>query len=391
MRADLRISEEELLKLGEAEEVRGNLTFKSAVEVLPNTERTAELKRRKMELLRRRREEQENERRRKEQEEAQRRLKEQEAKKLKQQQELKKKEEERKRREEEEQRAKMEGGLDQLLGQLQTNQTPAHISICGIELGTVRLRLLAQALYANTSCHSLDLSRKGLTDEDGVFLAGMLKRNVALRKLELEGNNLGPKAAAAIADALQSNTALKSLNLESNNLTGGGQQHAGVIEVAKALGLRKSHLIVLNMSRNNIGQAAGAAFADTLDKNKVLSVLDLSANDLGVNYLRVIEEKIKRNREATSQFRRQERVERSSMFQEEYETRQYVMQVEALRLETEAIQERRLARYRDRILRWHSHETKLAQRLEESILELMNEYEERKAAKKGKKGKKGKK
>ena len=58
-----------------------------------------------------------------------------EAKKLKQQQELRKKEEERKRREEEEQRKKMEGGLDQLLGQFVANTSAPHVSACGMELG----------------------------------------------------------------------------------------------------------------------------------------------------------------------------------------------------------------------------------------------------------------
>ena len=109
------LTEAELMLFGEEDEIRGNLTFKPAIEILPQTLRTAELKRKKLELLKRKKQEQEDERRRKEQEEAQRRLKEQEAKKLKMQQELKKKEEERKRREEEEQRAKMEGGLDQFM------------------------------------------------------------------------------------------------------------------------------------------------------------------------------------------------------------------------------------------------------------------------------------
>lgn len=131
--------------------------FFTSMEVLPDTERTAALKRKKLELIRKRREDQENEKKRKEQEEAAKRLREQEAKKQKALAEQRKKEEERRKREEEEQRAKMEGGLNQLLGQLTNDTSNAHVSACGIDLNSVQLRLLSQALEANTSCMCLDL------------------------------------------------------------------------------------------------------------------------------------------------------------------------------------------------------------------------------------------
>merc|ERR1719473_1676347 len=153
-------------------------------------------------MLKKKKEEAEDLRRQKEQEEAQRRLREQEAKKLKQQQEQKKKEEERRRREEEEQRKKMEGGLDQILDALTKNQSVPHITVCGIDVSSVRLRLLTQALEKNHSCQSIDLSRKGLNDEDGVSIAGMLTKNVGLEKIESEGNSLGVKTASSIAESL---------------------------------------------------------------------------------------------------------------------------------------------------------------------------------------------
>merc|ERR1719247_1246200 len=127
----------------------------------------------------------------KEQEQAERRTREQQAKKQLQMQEQRRREEERKRREEEEQRKKMEGGLDQILDALQNNISKPHITVCGIDLSSVRLRLLTKALEPNSSCVSIDLSRKGLNDEDGVSIATALQGNVALQKLECEGNNLG--------------------------------------------------------------------------------------------------------------------------------------------------------------------------------------------------------
>merc|ERR1719323_1640038 len=116
----------------------------------------------------------------------------------------------------------MEGGLDQLLDALTKNTSGKDITLCGIELSSVRLRLLTQAMENNYSCMSLDLNRKGLNDEDGVSLAGMLEKNANLQKLECEANNLGVGAAEAIGNALRTNTSLRSLNLEGNNLTAGG-------------------------------------------------------------------------------------------------------------------------------------------------------------------------
>lgn len=310
---------------------------------------------------------------------------------MKQQQELKKKEEERKRREEEEQRAKMEGGLDQLLGQLIENESAGHLSVCGIELGSVRLRLLAQALENNTSCESMDLSRKGLNDEDGVSIAGMLKKNKTLKKLEMEGNNLGVKSAAAIGEALLVNTTLKSLNLESNNLTTGGTDLSGAIEIARSLAKGKSSLQVLSVARNALSGSAGDSFGDAADKNQQLMVLDLAANDLSVSHLRNVDAKIQRNRDIASKSRKMERFQRFQMFASEFETRQYIMQVEAVRLETEAIQERRLSRMRERLLKWNTQQAAEERELEDTLQDLMSEYEERKLNRKGKKGKKGKK
>ncbi|KAF4659279.1 hypothetical protein FOL47_007636, partial [Perkinsus chesapeaki] len=102
-------------------EVRGNLYFSAPVEVLPCTQRTADLLARKAAERQRRREEAEELRRRKEEEEAQRRLREQEAKKMKLLMKQRQKEEEQRKREEEEQRKQLEGGLDRILAQLNRN------------------------------------------------------------------------------------------------------------------------------------------------------------------------------------------------------------------------------------------------------------------------------
>jgi len=284
----------------------------------------------------------------------------------------------------------MEGGLDQILGQLQENISPAFISTCGIELGAVRLRLLAKALENNYSCTSIDLSRKRLSDQDGVALGAMLQKNQFLQKLELEGNNLGIKTAKAMADALKINRTLRCLNLDGNNLTQSGNEQSGVISLAEALA-ENNILRVLLLSKNHITGQCGDLFCSAMESNKTLTLLDLSGNELGVMQIRKVDEIVRQNREVLSTKRRAERRERFTLHAEEFRCRQYDMQVEAMRLEVEALEERRLNRMRDMYQNWKK-DTEDRKLKEAELIELtMQEAEERKAAQKGKKGKKGKK
>jgi len=375
----------------EENDVRPNLglVFKPPVEVLPKTKRTEELQKRKIEELRRKKAAAEAEKKKKEQEEATRRQEEQKAKKQRAMAEQKRAEQERKRREEEEQRKKMEGGLDQILDALSRNASQQHITMCGIELGSVRLRLLTQALDNNTSCMSMDLNRKGLCDEDGISLGEMLEKNTTLQKLECEGNNLGVRSAEAIGEALRKNTSLRSLNLESNNLTAAGNDQKGIIKLAEALQENRS-LRVLMLSKNGITAQAGEHFVKAVESNDMLTLVDLSGNDpsLGVEQLRRIEAAVQRNRERASAIRRNERRERFALYNEEFKCRQHYMQVEAMRLEIEAHEERRLNRMRARFDRWVDEVEERARDELTRIQELESDAADREAAAKANKGKK---
>ncbi|CAJ1351054.1 unnamed protein product [Effrenium voratum] len=337
----------------EENEVRGTLVFRPPVEILPETRRTEEMRKRKIELLKKRKEDAENLRKEKEKQEAQRRQQELQVKKEKQRLEQQKKAEERKRREEEEQRKKMEGGLDRILHSLMKNVSAPDITVCGIDLNPARLRLLAKNLSENTSCRSIDLNRKGLIDDDGVSLAGMLEKNKGLLKLECEGNNLGVQAAEKIGEALRKNDTLRSLNLESNNLTASGNDQKGIIKLADALQENQS-LRVLMLSKNGITAQAGEYFVRAIEANDSLTLVDLSGNDASpsVEQLRRIDAVVQRNRERLSTIRRAERRERFALYNEEFRCRQHAMQVEAMRLEIEAMQERRLNRMKARSERW---------------------------------------
>lgn len=323
-----------------------------------------------------------------------RRQREQQAKKQKQIQEQLRKEQERKRREEEEQRKKMEGGLDQILGALMENSSAPHITVCGIELSSVRLRLLTQAMENNYSCMSLDLNRKGLNDEDGVSLAGMLEKNTNLQKLECEANNLGVGAAGALGEALKKNQWLRSLNLESNNLTASGSDQRGIIKLAEALQENKS-LRVLMLSKNSITAQAGEYFVRAIEANEMLTLVDLSGNDttpppISVEQLRRIDAAVQRNRERQSAIRRAERRERFALYNEEFKCRQHYMQVEAMRLEIEAHEERRLNRMKARFEKWVEDVQEAGRRELATQEELITEASDRADANKAKGKKKRK-
>merc|ERR1719277_408462 len=205
----------------------------------------------------------------------------------------------------------------------------------------------------NQSCMSLDLNRKGLCDEDGDRLAEALEKNCTLQKLECEGNNLGVRAAEAIGEALKKNQSLRSLNLESNNLTASGNDQKGITKLAEALHENRS-LRVLMLSKNGITAQAGDHLVKAIKANETLTLVDLSGNDpsLSVEQLRSIDEAVQRNRERASAIRRAERRERFALYNEEFKCRQHYMQVEAMRLEIEAHEERRLNRMKARFEKW---------------------------------------
>jgi len=283
----------------------------------------------------------------------------------------------------------MEGGLDQILDSLTKNTSAAHITVCGIELTSAKVRLLCNALENNLTCLSLDLNRKGLNDEDGVSLAKMLETNTRLQMLEIEGNNLGVSAAKAMGEALKKNKSLRSLNLESNNLTASGHDQKGIIELANSLKDNQC-LRVLMLSKNAVAHEAGDCFEKAIDMNDNLTLVDLSGSDpsLRIEQLRRIDQTIQRNRDRQSAIRRAERRERYALYNEEFKCRQHCMQVEAMRLEIEAHEERRLNRMKARFEKWVQENKDTEEELTNKYEELMTEAQDRADSNKGKKKRK---
>merc|ERR1712070_1234179 len=196
-------------------------------------------------------------------------------------------------------------------------------------------------------------------------------------------------AAEAIGQALTKNITLRSLNLESNNLTASGNDQKGIIELANALKENRS-LRVLMLSKNGITAQAGEYFVKAIEGNEMLTLVDLTGNDpsLSVEQLRRIDAAVLRNRERQSAIRRAERRERYALYNEEFKCRQHCMQVEAMRLEIEAHEERRLNRMKARFEKWVHENKEEQEELANKYEELMTEAQDRAEANKGKKKRK---
>merc|ERR1712137_835712 len=120
------------------------------------------------------------------------------------------------------------------------------------------------------------------------------------------------------------------------------------------MGKENRSLRVLMLSKNGITAQAGEYFVKAIEGNEMLTLVDLTGNapSLSVEQLRRIDAAVRRNRERQSAIRRAERRERFALYNEEFKCRQHYMQVEAMRLEIEALEERRMNRMKARYEKW---------------------------------------
>lgn len=162
--------------------------------------------------------------------------------------------------------------------QIKKNSTP-HSG--RIEANSITARALAKVLWTNTSLTNLDLSRNGIDDQAGAYMARLLKRNTALKTICLGSNELGPVACRAFGDALCSNSTLRSLNLESNHLTCHGTNMSGLRVLADMFRKNKT-LTSINMWRCALGEEAGEALSQGIESNQSITFLELGHNSLSM-------------------------------------------------------------------------------------------------------------
>ena len=138
-----------------------------------------------------------------------------------------------------------------MLGKLQRNSTPRDMTLSGIELGTIRARILINNILHNESLMCVSMNRKLIEDEVGVDIARMLMLNKNIRKVELEGNKLGPKTAREFGHMLKISKIMKFIDLDNNMLTSDGDDTSGLIFFIEALKENKT-LMSLNVANNKL-------------------------------------------------------------------------------------------------------------------------------------------
>eukprot|EP01017_Pseudomicrothorax_dubius_P006523 TRINITY_DN11876_c0_g2_i1.p1 TRINITY_DN11876_c0_g2~~TRINITY_DN11876_c0_g2_i1.p1 ORF type:complete len:366 (+),score=129.06 TRINITY_DN11876_c0_g2_i1:73-1170(+) len=282
--------------------------------IMPKTLRTEQLRQKEEEARRQKKDEEEKAMRAKKENEMKMQRMRQEKDKQKVEEERRKKEEQRKLHEEYQQISSLKGRYGTMINQLNTDFTPLEYTISGLQLKPAQIRIFMKAAEANKTLKVLSLSRKNLSDDEGVEIAKCLTNNTTLERIELDGNNLGPRTLLEFAKLLKMNKTLRSIDFEGNNL---GKDLLGIQALAEAIRVNKT-LLSINLSNCNLNESCSTLLADALSSNKTIIMIDLEGNK-GLNYKDVItiQEILKKNKEEYDKERFKEFVERKRAHLEE--------------------------------------------------------------------------
>jgi len=144
------------------------------------------------------------------------------------------------------------------------------------------LDVLYQIIEQSNVIEKLDLGVNHLTLADGKF-ANAIAKNTTLKVLWLSDNNINLQGARHLANALkQNNTPLKDLDLAGNNIGDGGAEY-----IAEMLAVNKT-LQKIYLGKNNIGDKGAESIATSLLVNTGIREIYLDWNnitDMGVQKL----------------------------------------------------------------------------------------------------------
>jgi hypothetical protein len=146
----------------------------------------------------------------------------------------------------------------------------------GVTAGDEGAAALGEALKCNTTLTELEFWNTEITNAGATALGVGLQHNrfTALTKLILYNNFIRDQGAMALALALQHNTTLTLLNLGANNIG---------VDGASALGVALQHnttLTSLNLERNNITDVGGVALVVARRSRITPMFIDFSENDI---------------------------------------------------------------------------------------------------------------
>jgi hypothetical protein len=285
--------------------------------------------------------------------------------------EKRKRDEARKREEELAEISSLKGRFGNMINQLNADYTPLEYSISGMQLKPRQIRLLVKVAESNKTLRCLAMSRKGLSDDDGVEIAKCLCNNSVLEKVDLDGNNLGPRCLHEFSRMLIVNQKIRSIDLESNNLTQMHKDNNGILALAEAL-KKNTTLLSLNLMNCNLDATCSAALADALEVNKTLIMLEIAGNpEMFYKDVRRIQESLVRNKAEYDKERFKEFVERKRakmeedniilLRQEEEETK---MAKELIHQRVDDMERKRAKGFQDRLDREEEERRKMIEKLE---------------------------
>nr|XP_004671854.2 NACHT, LRR and PYD domains-containing protein 4 [Jaculus jaculus] len=144
-------------------------------------------------------------------------------------------------------------------------------------------QLFFEVFLSNTNLKRLNLNHTTLSREDVQLLCDVLLHpECNIEKLLLTNCNLSSEDCEVLASVLLSSSKLKHLNVSCNNLG------KGVPSLCSALCHPDCVTELLILANCHLSETCWVSLSDTLLKNKTLSHLDISANDLKDEGLKIL-------------------------------------------------------------------------------------------------------
>ncbi len=179
---------------------------------------------------------------------------------------------------------------DAVVGLVQSFSSAGPLSLCSLNLGRNSMGeegagAISEALQRGAKVHNLNLKHNDVPLEGITALALALSSPLSsgLRELDLSENDVYDAAAEKLGDMLCANRILTELRLDMNMIGDRGAER-----IADALKGKNRTLRRLSLLGNKIGVHGAKAFGTMLAQNNMLLMLNMSANrvlDQGAEYL----------------------------------------------------------------------------------------------------------
>ncbi|KAJ2964240.1 hypothetical protein NQZ79_g806 [Umbelopsis isabellina] len=177
--------------------------------------------------------------------------------------------------------------LARLFTALGRNSTLQHLYCSGLPIETDAMECLSEALALNDTLLSINVGTSSFGSDLALFqsFCAGLAANESLQKVDMDNKGLTAESIKILAESIKKNGIVKDLILSRNKL-----ENDSVETLMEILGENpSSHLMLLDLSMNEINKYGTHAIADYLKKPSMLCKLDLSDNPIGSGSTTIIE------------------------------------------------------------------------------------------------------